>query len=38
MEELMHFLQNELELDFGYHDDDAINALQQSISELRSVR
>jgi len=38
MEELIPFLQIELEKDFGYHDDDAINALQQSISELRYVK
>ncbi|KAI1301507.1 USP6 N-terminal-like protein [Halotydeus destructor] len=35
MEELIPFLQIELEKDFGYRDDDAINALQQSINELR---
>jgi hypothetical protein len=35
MEQLIEFLQIELEKDFGYHDDQAINALQQSIQELR---
>ncbi|RWS11015.1 USP6 N-terminal-like protein [Dinothrombium tinctorium] len=35
MEELIEFLQVELEKDFGYHDDQAISALQQSIAELR---
>ena len=36
MESLIEFLQIELEKDFGYHDDQAINALQQSIQELKS--
>jgi len=35
MEQLIEFLQIELEKDFGYHDDQAITALQQSIQELR---
>jgi hypothetical protein len=35
MEQLIEFLQIELEKDFGYHDDQAINALQQSVQELR---
>lgn len=35
MEQLIEFLQIELEKDFGYHDDQAITALQQSILELR---
>ncbi|RWS31228.1 USP6 N-terminal-like protein [Leptotrombidium deliense] len=35
MEDLIEFLQVELEKDFGYHDDQAITALQQSINELR---
>lgn len=35
MEELIEFLQIDLEKDFGYHDDEAINALLNSINELR---
>lgn len=35
MEETIEFLQVELEKDFGYHDDSAIQALQQSIQDLR---
>jgi hypothetical protein len=35
MEQLIEFLQIELEKDFGYHDDQAITALQQSVQELR---
>lgn len=35
MDDLIPFLQVELEKDFGYHDDEAITALQQSITELR---
>lgn len=35
MEETIEFLQIELEKDFGYHDDSAIQALQQSIQELK---
>jgi len=35
MEELIEFLQVDLEKDFGYHDDEAITALQQSILELK---
>ena len=35
MEDLIEFLQVDLEKDFGYHDDEAITALQQSIAELR---
>lgn len=35
MEDLIHFLQIELEKDFGYHDDEAIQALDESISELK---
>ena len=38
MEELLEFLQVDLEKDFGYHDDDAINALAQSIAELRKYK
>lgn len=37
MEDTIQFLQIELEKDFGYHDDSAIQALQQSIQELKSV-
>lgn len=35
MEETIEFLQIELEKDFGYHDDSAIQALQQSIQDLK---
>lgn len=35
MEELIEFLQIDLEKDFGYHDDEAIGALVQSITELK---
>ncbi|CAG2115921.1 unnamed protein product, partial [Medioppia subpectinata] len=35
MEQLIEFLQIELEKDFGYRDDQAITALQQSITDLR---
>ena len=38
MEELLEFLQVDLEKDFGYHDDEAITALAQSIAELRKSR
>lgn len=38
MEELLEFLQVDLEKDFGYHDDEAIAALAQSISELRKSK
>lgn len=38
MEELLEFLQVDLEKDFGYHDDEAINALAQSIAELRKAK
>lgn len=37
MEDTIQFLQIELEKDFGYHDDSAIQALQQSIQDLRFV-
>lgn len=35
MEELIEFLQIDLEKDFGYRDDEAINALVHSIAELK---
>lgn len=35
MEELIEFLQVDLEKDFGYHDDEAMTALQQSMLELK---
>ncbi|CAG2161966.1 unnamed protein product [Oppiella nova] len=35
MEQLIEFLQIELEKDFGYRDDQAITALQQSVQDLR---
>lgn len=35
MEETIEFLQIELEKDFGYHDDSAVQALQTSIADLR---
>ncbi|XP_027196575.2 LOW QUALITY PROTEIN: uncharacterized protein LOC113791055 [Dermatophagoides pteronyssinus] len=38
MEETIEFLQIELEKDFGYHDDSAIQALQQSIQELKKYK
>lgn len=38
MEETIEFLQVELEKDFGYHDDSAIQALQQSIQDLRKYK
>lgn len=38
MEETIEFLQIELEKDFGYHDDSAIQALQQSVQDLKYVK
>ncbi|KAF7492835.1 USP6 N-terminal-like protein [Sarcoptes scabiei] len=38
MEETIEFLQIELEKDFGYHDESAIQALQQSIQELKKYK
>nr|XP_046917341.1 USP6 N-terminal-like protein [Dermatophagoides farinae] len=38
MEETIEFLQIELEKDFGYHDDSAIQALQQSVQELKKYK
>jgi hypothetical protein len=35
MEELIEFLQIDLEKDFGFHDDEAITALEQSMLELK---
>lgn len=37
MEDTIEFLQVELEKDFGYNDDLAIQALQQSILDLKLV-
>lgn len=38
MEQTIEFLQIHLEKDFGYHDDSAINALKESIQELKRHR
>ncbi|KAH9400773.1 hypothetical protein TYRP_002348 [Tyrophagus putrescentiae] len=38
MEETIEFLQIELEKDFGYHDDSAVQALQTSIADLRKYK
>lgn len=38
MEDLVEFLQVRLEHDFGYHDDAAVEALQDCIEELRKAK
>lgn len=38
LEELINFLQNDLEQDFGYNDDEVIEALFKSITELKRLK